>query len=105
MAVEAIAGRSPAAPRIAAPVRLPLTEPAIVRWILTGVALAFLLFFLVLPFVVVFTEALRQGLGVAYPARTDAAADHRALRGGGPAGEGAASRHAPPGCPTKSVTP
>ncbi len=68
MAVEAIAERSPAAPRRAAPVRLPLTEPAVVRWILTGVALAFLLFFLVLPFVVVFAEALRQGLGAYWDA-------------------------------------
>src|SRR5436190_1210664 len=67
MAVEAIARGAPDAPdapRVARPIRLPLTEPAAVRRILTGVSLAFLLFFLVLPFIVVFVEALRKGFGV-----------------------------------------
>jgi len=68
MAVEVITGRSTAAARVAAPVRLPLTEPAAVRWILTGVALAFLLIFLVLPFVIVFAEALKRGLGFYFDA-------------------------------------
>jgi sulfate transport system permease protein len=39
-----------------------LTEPALVRWLLTGVALLFLLLFLVLPLVSVFTEAFRKGM-------------------------------------------
>jgi sulfate transport system permease protein len=42
---------------------LPLNEPRLVRWTLIGVALAFLLLFLVLPLTVVFSEALRQGFG------------------------------------------
>ena len=41
-----------------------LNEPRAVRYALIGVALAFLLLFLFLPLVVVFTEALRQGVGV-----------------------------------------
>ena len=41
-----------------------LSEPRAVRWVLTGTALAFLVLFLFLPLVVVFTEALQQGLGV-----------------------------------------
>src|SRR5881628_2883673 len=40
-----------------------LTEPRAVRWALTGVALAFLVLFLFLPLVVVFTEALEKGIG------------------------------------------
>jgi sulfate transport system permease protein len=38
-----------------------LTEPRRLRWLLTGVALAFLLFFLALPLGVVFVEALSNG--------------------------------------------
>ncbi len=38
------------------------TEAPWVRWLLTTLALAFLLLFLVLPLAAVFTEALRQGL-------------------------------------------
>ena len=38
-----------------------LTEPAPVRWLLTGLALSFLLLFLALPLVAVFTEAFRLG--------------------------------------------
>jgi len=38
-----------------------LTEPRAVRWALTAVALAFLVVFLVVPLVAVFTEALRRG--------------------------------------------
>ncbi len=41
-----------------------LSEPRIVRFILTGAALGFLVLFLFLPLVVVFAEALRKGLGV-----------------------------------------
>ena len=40
-----------------------LTEPAGVRLLLTGIALGFLALFLVLPLLVVFVEALRNGLG------------------------------------------
>src|SRR5262245_59037916 len=40
-----------------------LTEPRTVRILLTGAALLFLVLFLFLPLVVVFTEALRMGLG------------------------------------------
>src|SRR4029450_7057417 len=40
-----------------------LTEPAAVRWALTGVALGFLLLFLVVPLVAVFVEALQKGWG------------------------------------------
>ena len=40
-----------------------LTEPRPVRWLLTLAALAFLGLFLLLPLVVVFTEALGKGLG------------------------------------------
>jgi sulfate/thiosulfate transport system permease protein len=38
-----------------------LTEPRAVRWILTGIALAFVVLFLILPLVVVFTEAFAKG--------------------------------------------
>ena len=40
------------------------SEPAWVRWLLTGVALSFLAFFLVLPLATVFTEAFRKGIAV-----------------------------------------
>ncbi|MDC4227296.1 MAG: hypothetical protein MPW15_24390 [Candidatus Manganitrophus sp.] len=36
----------------------------LVRWLLIGTALAFLAFFLVLPLVAVFAEALRKGFGL-----------------------------------------
>ena len=39
------------------------TEPAWVRYTLIGVALVFIILFLVLPLAAVFTEALRKGLG------------------------------------------
>ena len=38
-----------------------LTEPAPIRWLLTAVALAFLLLFLAVPLVAVFTQAFRLG--------------------------------------------
>jgi sulfate transport system permease protein len=38
-----------------------LTEPAPVRWLLTGIALGFLFLFLALPLAAVFAEALRLG--------------------------------------------
>jgi sulfate transport system permease protein len=43
--------------------RVTTTEAAWVRWTLTGVALLFILLFLVLPLAAVATEALRKGLG------------------------------------------
>src|SRR4051812_32349562 len=71
MAVEAIGRRAPAGPPGGGPGRVPLPEPAPVRWVLIGAALAFLLFFLVLPFVIVFTEALAKGVGVYVAAITE----------------------------------
>jgi sulfate transport system permease protein len=50
-----LAARRPAAPPRAT------RDPAWARWLLTGVALAFLAFFLVLPLVVVFAEAFSKG--------------------------------------------
>lgn len=40
-----------------------LTEPTLVRWILVGVALAFLTLFLAIPLAAVFVEALANGFG------------------------------------------
>lgn len=44
------------------PEKLSVTEPRWVRWVLIGVAMSFILLFLVLPLAAVFTEALRKGL-------------------------------------------
>src|SRR5947207_6628352 len=71
MVVEAIGRGAATVRQVARPVRLPLTEPAPVGWVLTGIELAFLLFFLVLPFVIVFTEALATGIGVYVAAITE----------------------------------
>ena len=46
-------------------------EPAWVRWTLTGVALLFLVFFLILPLVVVFAEAFRHGISAYFAAFSD----------------------------------
>src|SRR5438067_2984288 len=70
MAVEAIPRKLPAA-RVTASERLPLTEPAAVRWALIGTALAFLFLVLVMPFVMVFTEALAKGVGIYMAAITE----------------------------------
>ncbi|MHA7601069.1 sulfate ABC transporter permease subunit CysW [Alicycliphilus sp. T452] len=51
-----------AAVRTAPRARAGTTEAPWVRWLLTGIALAFLLLFLVLPLAAVFTEALRKGV-------------------------------------------
>src|SRR5262245_4697502 len=48
-----------------------LTEPRLVRWLLIGTALAFLVLFLLLPLAVVFGEALRGGLAAYVAAVTD----------------------------------
>jgi sulfate transport system permease protein len=47
------------------------TEPAWVRWLLTGIVLAFLTLFLALPLAVVLTEALKKGAGAYLAAITD----------------------------------
>jgi len=39
-----------------------LTEPRVVRWLLTGLALAFLALFLLVPLVAVFVQALEKGV-------------------------------------------
>jgi sulfate transport system permease protein len=46
-------------------------DAAWVRWLLTGVALLFLLGFVLMPLLAVFAEALRSGLGVFFAAFTD----------------------------------
>ena len=45
-------------------VKAAAAEPAWVRWLLIGVALAFLSLFLFVPLVTVFYEALKKGWGV-----------------------------------------
>jgi sulfate transport system permease protein len=52
-------------------VRLPLTEPALMRGTLLGIALSFLALFLVLPLVVVFAEAFSQGVRVYFAALSE----------------------------------
>jgi len=54
-------------------------DAAWVRWTLTGLALLFVAFFLVLPLVAVFTEALRRGVGAYFSALADS--DARAAIG------------------------
>jgi sulfate transport system permease protein len=58
-AADLVAEKS--ARRTASP--LPLTEPFAARLALIGIALVFLVLFLIFPLIVVFTEALRQGVG------------------------------------------
>lgn len=41
-----------------------ITEPAIIRWLLTTIALAFLALFLVLPLAAVFSQAFEKGISV-----------------------------------------
>jgi sulfate transport system permease protein len=41
-----------------------VTEPRFVRWTLIGIALAFLGFFLIVPLIAVFSEALEKGVGI-----------------------------------------
>jgi len=48
-----------------------VTEPLWVRIVLIGTALLFLAFFLVLPLVAVFAEALRKGMGVYFASFTE----------------------------------
>ncbi|HXV20888.1 MAG TPA: sulfate ABC transporter permease subunit CysW [Desulfuromonadales bacterium] len=51
--------------------RSALTEPAPVRWLLTGAALAFLALFLVVPLAAVFVQALDKGLETYWAAITE----------------------------------
>ena len=55
--------RGTLAPRSGAATRA-ISEPAVVRWLLIGIALVFLGIFLFLPLAVVFTTALQKGVGV-----------------------------------------
>jgi sulfate transport system permease protein len=52
-------------------VRAATTEPAWVKWVLIGVALAFLTLFLFVPLAVVFVEAFKKGVGVYLAAITE----------------------------------
>jgi len=56
-----------------APRNLPAatTEPAWVKWLLIGTALAFLTLFLFVPLAIVFVEAFKKGIGVYLAAITD----------------------------------
>jgi len=45
-----------------------MTEPALIRWFLTGVALIFLALFLLVPLASLFTEALEKGAGAYFAA-------------------------------------
>lgn len=49
-----------------------LTEPVLVRWLLTAVALGFLGLFLIVPLVAVFSQALEKGLAVYFAALREA---------------------------------
>jgi sulfate/thiosulfate transport system permease protein len=57
-----------AAPVRRAPRRQPTTEVLWVKWLLIGLALAFIFLFLVLPLAAVFTEALRKGVAAYWEA-------------------------------------
>ena len=49
----------------------PVLEAPWVRWLLTGIALVFLAFFLVVPLVAVFWQALSKGIGFYFDSLTD----------------------------------
>jgi sulfate transport system permease protein len=49
----------------------PVTEPRLVRWVLTGIALLFLALFLVVPLIAVFYQALSKGIGFYFEALAD----------------------------------
>jgi sulfate transport system permease protein len=65
---QSLTSRRTAAP----PARRATQDPTWVRWVLTGIALVFLGFFLVLPLAAVFAEALRRGVGAYFAAFVDA---------------------------------
>ncbi|HXO44715.1 MAG TPA: sulfate ABC transporter permease subunit CysW [Candidatus Cybelea sp.] len=50
---------------------LAISEPALVRWVLVGIAVVFLGMFLVLPLVVVFATAFQKGIGFYFRAFED----------------------------------
>ncbi|HEY0219962.1 MAG TPA: sulfate ABC transporter permease subunit CysW [Afipia sp.] len=47
------------------------TEPAVIRWVLIAIAVTFLTVFVVLPLVVVFTEAFSRGVGAYFTALSE----------------------------------
>lgn len=49
----------------------PTTEPVLIRWALTALAIGFLGLFLILPLVAVFTQAFEQGVGIYLASLTD----------------------------------
>jgi sulfate transport system permease protein len=49
----------------------PVTEPRVVRWLLTGIALAFLALFLVVPLAAVFVQAFAKGVGYYFESLKD----------------------------------
>jgi sulfate transport system permease protein len=49
----------------------PTTEPVVIRWALTTLAIGFLGLFLILPLVAVFTQAFEQGVGIYLASLTD----------------------------------
>ncbi len=49
-----------------------VTEPALVRWLLIAIALTFLILFLALPLVAVFSQAFEKGMAVYVAALTEA---------------------------------
>ena len=57
--------------RPTAPAHQARTEPAWVRWFLITIAIGFLTIFVVLPLVVVFTEAFSKGIGAYLAALSD----------------------------------
>ena len=61
LALVFVAYRLTAPKKSGKPEKLTITEPRAVRWLLTGIALAFLVLFILLPLLSVFTEALRKG--------------------------------------------
>ncbi len=56
---------------MSAPAASALTESRVVRWVLIGLALAYLGLFLIVPLVAVFAKALEKGLGVYWAAISD----------------------------------
>ena len=58
---EALTATTFAADKAAEPPASSVSEPAAVRWLLTGIAIAFLALFLVLPLVTIFVQAFAKG--------------------------------------------
>lgn len=70
MAVVVTSALAKARPIAGSPLRA-TQDPRWVRWLLTGIALVFLAFFLLLPLAAVFGEALRRGVGAYFAAVGD----------------------------------